>query len=702
MMRIRLSSITLLLAMLSAPAGAEDALRPPATPLVTHHPYFSAWLMGDRLTDAWSRHWTGSTQALCGLVRIDGRPYRWMGMAPENVPALPQTGLVVTPTRSTFTFEGDGVRIEASFISPLLPGDLDVLTRPVTYLTWTARSTDGQTHPVQIYLDASGEWAVNEAKQKVTWGRDRFGPLKAMSFGMDEPKVLARSGDNLRIEWGRFYLAVPDGEGVRTAIAADTVSRGGFASDGALPAMDDDRKPRPANDQWPVLAAAIDLGGVGAEAVARHVLLAYDEEWAVTFLGERLRPYWRRPGGFDGAGSLLKAAEEERAIVLSRCDAFDRDLTADLETVGGRAYAHLAILAHRQGMAAHGIAVGSDGRPLMFSKENFSNGCMGTVDVLYPAAPQFLLLSPVLLESQLRPILDYARSDRWRFPFAPHDLGKYPLGNGQVYGGGETNERNQMPVEETGNLLILLAAQAKATGTPELSREYWPMLIRWAEYLKDKGLDPENQLCTDDFAGHLAHNTNLSLKAILAIRAVSDLAGQLGHDDEAKTYGEAAKRMAQEWTRMADEGGSHYRLAFDKPDTWSQKYNLVWDKVLGYHLFPAEVARKEVEFYLTKQNPFGLPLDNRSAYTKLDWVVWTATLAENRADFDAIISPAERYAQETPSRVPLSDWYWTTDGKQRGFQARSVVGGLFMPMLAYADTWKKWAGRSSRSDEDAR
>jgi hypothetical protein len=335
----------------------------------------------------------------------------------------------------------------------------------------------------------------------------------------------------------------------------------------------------------------------------------------------------------------------------------------------------------------------------MFSKENFSNGCMGTVDVLYPAAPQFLLLSPTLLEAQLRPILDYARSDRWRFPFAPHDIGQYPLGNGQVYGGGEKNEANQMPVEETGNLLILLAAQAKATGSAEFSREYWPMILQWAEYLKEKGLDPENQLCTDDFAGHLAHNTNLSLKAILAIRAVADLAGQLGHEDVARTYGEAAKRMAREWAVMADDNGSHFRLAFDRPGTWSQKYNLVWDKVLGYNLFPAEIARKEVAFYLTKQNSYGLPLDNRSAYTKLDWIVWTATLASDRADFDAIIGPAERFAQETPSRVPLSDWYWTTDAKQRGFQARSVVGGLFMPMLAREDIWKAWAGKATSNQE---
>ena len=109
------------------------------------------------------------------------------------------------------------------------------------------------------------------------------------------------------------------------------------------------------------------------------------------------------------------------------------------------------------------------------------------------------------------------------------------------------------------------------------------------------------------------------------------------------------------------------------------------------NLFPPTVSRTEIAYYKTVQAPYGLPLDNRERYTKLDWIVWTATLAESQADFTALVDPVYRFLNESTSRVPMTDWYWTHDGKQRGFQARSVVGGVFIKMLADPTIWKKWS-----------
>ena len=195
---------------------------------------------------------------------------------------------------------------------------------------------------------------------------------------------------------------------------------------------------------------------------------------------------------------------------------------------------------------------------------------------------------------------------------------------------------------------------------------------------------PENQLSTDDFSGHLARNANLSIKAIVGVGSYGYLAGLLGREEAAEEYSGKAKRMARDWMQLAD-GGDRYVLAFGNPDTWSQKYNLVWDKMMGLGLFPREVYDRELAYYATQNNLYGLPLDNRSDYSKSDWILWTATLAETRQDFKEFADPVYRFAVETKDRVPMTDWHWTSSGDQRGFKARSVVGGYFIKLLA--DKW---------------
>jgi hypothetical protein len=671
---------------LVAAAQSLPPLRPPAVPLIAHDPYFSIWSMADRLTDENTKHWTGSEQPLTGLARIDGKVFRFMGGTPRGMQAevMTQDKLELTATRTRYSFSAAGIRLDLTFLTPALPDDLDVLSRPVTYLVWEVQSVDGKTHEVSLYFDAASHLATNTPEQKVAWSRMKVGNLQVLRMGATDQQILARSGDNLRIEWGYLYLAAPPQAGLST-YAGGQRARNEFLASGRLPDSDDLETPPQTNRNVPVLAAAFNLGAVGRESVVRRLMLAYDDLFSLQYFNRNLRPWWRRHG--EGAADLLRVANDDYPALAERCRRYDEQLTQDLISAGGGKYAGIAILAFRQALAAHKLAADIDGSPIYFSKENFSNGCINTVDVFYPSSPLFLLLNPALLKGSVGPVLEYASLPRWPFAFAPHDLGQYPLANGQVYGGGEKNEIDQMPVEESGNMLILTAAIAKAEGHAEFARKHWAVLKKWAEYLKLKGMDPENQLCTDDFAGHLAHNTNLSLKAIVALGAYAQLAEKLGETAESEAYRGAAREMAAKWGPMADDG-DHYRLAFDKSGTWSQKYNLVWDRVLGLNLFPGEIARKEIAYYRKMQNTYGLPLDNRESYTKSDWVVWTATLAENRADFEAIIDPLFRSLGETSSRVPMTDWYWTKDAKQRGFQARSVVGGVFMKALA-----ARWAKR---------
>ncbi len=282
-------------------------------------------------------------------------------------------------------------------------------------------------------------------------------------------------------------------------------------------------------------------------------------------------------------------------------------------------------------------------------------------------------------------MLNYGASARWKFPNAPHDLGTYPIARGTDDGG------EQMPVEECGNILIICDAVAKSEGNANWVTPWWPNLSQWAQYLEQYGQDPEDQLCTDDFMGHLAHNSNLSVKAIIALAAYADMCRMRGEKANATKYMALAKKFASHWVEAAGDG-THYRLAFDKPNTWSQKYNLVWDKILGLNVFPTAVAAQEVAHYKSVLQPYGIPLDSRTHGTKSDWTMWSATLASNQSDFETLTSPIYAYLNETSARSPFADQYDTDNVNSVGMHARPVIGGVFIKMLADPAIWKKWAG----------
>jgi Domain of unknown function (DUF4965)/Domain of unknown function (DUF1793)/Domain of unknown function (DUF5127)/Domain of unknown function (DUF4964) len=671
---------------------SSGQVRPPAVPLVAHNPYFSIWSMANQLTDGNTRHWTGAEQPLTGMIRVDGSVYRYMGESPSpDVPAMRQLSVKVEATGTVYVFEAAGVQVELTFFTPAFPEDLDILSRPVTYLTWHIRAIDGKKHDVSVLLDIDPRIAVDREYEPVVWGRSRAGSLTVLSVGSQEQRVLARSGDNLRVDWGYFHLAIPENQHPVVANSSDAMES--FLHSGTLPTADNLDMPKRSEDAAD-LAVLLAANVTASNSAEMHVLLSYTQGYAIEYMHRRLREFWQRNG--QTPEQMLEAAETQYAGLVERGKHFDANLRTALEHAGGKEYSDLAILAYRQTLAAHALVADLDGAPLMFPKENFSNGCISTVDVLYPSAPFFLFMNPALLEAQLKPVLEYAMLPRWKFPFAPHDLGRYPLANGQVYGGGERTEEDQMPVEESGNLLILVAALGRAQGNWHVAQQYWPLFTKWADYLAQKGLDPENQLSTDDFAGHLAHNANLSIKAIEGLGAYALMAQGLGKSNEAARYQALTRKMAREWEVLAKDG-DHYNLAFDAPGTWSQKYNLVWDQLLGLSLFDPDVKRSELSFYAKHINEYGLPLDNRKDYTKLDWEIWTATLSETKIQFQLFMAPIAKWMNEGPSRVPLTDWYDTKSGKQMGFQARSVVGGVFIKALADAEVVKEWRGVSQKN-----
>ncbi|WP_239060769.1 glutaminase family protein [Bacteroides sp. 519] len=583
-----------------------------------------------------------------------------------------QTNVNVLPTRTFYTFEAGGVQLDVIFTAPLLMDNLDLMTRPVNYITYQVKATDGKTHDVAVYIEGSPQWAQDVIHQPIQSEMVADNNLHLLKSGTKTQQILGKSGDNTRIDWGYVYFAAPKQSNITSAIGIASDVQNQFLQNGSLGNTYSPSAKGDLTENLEALSIAHNLGKVGADYSTGYVMLAYDDIYSIQYFGDNLRPYWNRNGN-QTITSQITAAVNEYGAIMKKCADFDAELMKEALAAGGKEYAELCALAYRQAISAHKLVQAPNGDLLWLSKENFSNGSIGTVDVTYPSAPLFLYYNTELAKGLLNHIFYYSESGKWNKPFPAHDVGTYPLANGQTYGG-------DMPVEEGGNMLALTAAIAAMEGNADYAAKHWDVLTIWTDYLVEKGLDPENQLCTDDFAGHFAHNINLSVKAIMGIASYGYLADMLGKKDVAEKYTNKAKEMAQEWMKMANDG-DHYRLTFDKPGTWSQKYNLIWNKLLKYNVFPESVAQKEIAYYLTKQNQYGLPLDSRRNYTKSDWIIWTATLVDDDATFKKFITPIYNFYNETTDRVPMSDWYNTDNKTHVGFQARSVVGGYYIKML---------------------
>lgn len=576
---------------------------------------------------------------------------------PANVKMAVQKSVKLNATQTIYQFQCGGADLELTFTSPLLLHNLDILARPVTYISSKIRANDGQIHAVSLHFGASSRIAANDGNEQMVAKTYKANGLVILETGTQSQPVLQKKGDDLRIDWGYLYLATAENADTKASISQTEtpflVGKNKFKGKKLM------------------LQTTIDLGKIGTEAREQVILLGYDDLYSIQFFGENVKPWWKQNG--TTIGQELRSAMNDYAAIIDQCKKVNQLIYDDAAKVGGEKYAQLCELAYRQCIAAHKLVKSPSGELLFLSKENFSNGSINTVDVTYPSAPLFLAYNPELLKGMLNGIFYYSESGKWTKNFPAHDLGTYPKANGQTY-------PEDMPVEECGNMMILTAAICKAEGKTEYAKMHWKTLEIWADFLTREGFDPANQLCTDDFAGHLARNVNLSAKSIVALAAFADLARTMGENAVFEKYDAIAKSYVKKWMEMSDDG-DHYALTYDKKGTWSQKYNLVWDKVLKLNYFPKQVFDAEIKYYLTKQNEFGLPLDSRATYTKSDWVIWTSVLSDNSHDFQTLIDPIFHFATETSSRVPLSDWHETKTGKMVGFQARSVVGGYFMKVL---------------------
>ncbi len=652
--------------------------RAASIPLVTHDPFFSIWSSADHLYDRDPVHWSGASQGLRGYLNIDGMSYAFLGNK-EMKAFIPQVSIDVTATSTEYVFENQKVRLTCRFTSPLLPDDMLLVSRPCTYVDFEIEKKVECEVTLQFYLYPD---VVRQTKDAVLGFSGKRGDFIYSYMGRAVQMPLGGSNDAVAIDWGYAYVACKE----ENANICFNEAREYISLDLPL----EDKK----------------------EA---GFILAYDDLLSMNYFGHWKKAYWAET--YHTILDAIDAAFQDKEEVLQKAREFDRKIEEKAYAIAGEEYVFLCNMSFRQVFAAHKLITDENGEIIFLSKENDSNGCVGTTDVSYPSLPLFLMFDTEYCKGMLRPIFRFAECDVWEYDFAPHDVGRYPYAWGQVYAckhkyGNKTMEKTlwldgkscvfppfymypagsevykesyQMPVEECGNMLIMTTAICKKDGNAEFAKPYWNMLKLWKDYLVTYGADPGNQLCTDDFAGQLSHNVNLSAKAIVGIEGYAILADMLGDKAEAQKYHQMAKEMATDWEVRA-LSGDHYRLVFDQEDTWSLKYNLVWDKLWGSNLFSEDVYRRELDCYISKLLEYGVPLDSRGTVAKSDWILWCAAMAEDKEQSHKLIASVANYLENTNSRIPFGDCYDAGSGLYCRFIARSVQGGDFMPMLFYNNT----------------
>ncbi len=684
---------------------ATDPIRPPAAPLAVRGPYLSTWLPATALPGTWQQFWTGHTTAMGGIARIDGVSYVFMGAptivlevpngnqgTPSTVQgfeqALDQTLLQVTPTRSVFRLEGGGVSLIVEFLSPVETGDLRRQSIPMSYVLMTASSLDGAAHDVQIYFDISGEWTTSDDSQVITWSPSQVsyagGSLRVWSVQLQNQQPLTEQGD--MAAWGSIVWATPDAHALTYQSGQDIVVRAQFTGNGVL-ANTNDTNYRPINDNWPVFGFSLDLGSVTAKPITTQASIGQVRTPAVSYLGQDLAPLWTTY--FDSWPDMLGFFHADRAAAQQRADRLDASITSAARAAGGSAYAGLCSIALRQAYGGTELVAGPGGQPWAFLKEISSDGNVSTVDVLYPACPAWIYADPGYLGLLIEPLLAYAETGGWPKTFAEHDLGSsYPNASGHNNG-----QEEDMPVEESGNMLIMTAAYLRrvpAATARAFASAHYTILKQWADYLVANLPDPGFQNQTDDFAGPIAHSVNLAIKGIVAVAAMGQVAAAAGNAADAASYRAQAQQFVSYWvTNAQDPGGQHLDLTYNGSGggngTWGTTYNGFADRLLRTGLIPPRVLAEQARWYAGVSNLFGVPLQVPHSYAKSDWEMFTAAWLSDYPIKSELIDRVYAYAHTTPSRVAFSDLYDTVSGDQVAFQARPVQGGMFA-LLALAAT----------------
>ncbi|KAF9008954.1 DUF1793-domain-containing protein [Cyathus striatus] len=669
-------------AAVNALSWTATPFNPPAIPLAVRTPYLSAWLpqgSGAALNDVWPTFWTGSILGWCGFVKVDGVAYSFLG-APGvpgvNFNKAVQKQIEFTATKSTFVLSAGPVDITVTFLSPVEVDDLVKQSTPFAYMAIEAQSSDNQSHSVQVYSDISAEWVSGDNSLVANWNTT-LSDVLIHQVQLASQSPFAEINDHT--QYGSAFYAIEKTSTTTYQTGADVTVRAQFVNSGKL-LNTKDTNFRAISNNWPVFAFAQDLGNVSSTSASTVFTVGHVRDPALQYIvanGLQLRYlyFWSH---FSSVQSLIASVLSSYSAALQSAQNFDAKVNADATKISTD-YASVVALSIRQALGATEITISKTSNGsfntsdvIVFMKEISSDGNVNTVDVIFPAWPALLYTNPLLGKYLLEGLFRYQETGQYPNAWSVHDLGShYPNATGHNDGKDEP-----MPVEESGNMIIMALSYAQKTGDNSHIIRYFRLLDQWAQFLIEDSLIPANQISTDDFAGPLANQTNLAIKGIAGIRAMSDIAQRAGNAEKAANYSSIASDFVNQWQTLAmSSSGKHLTLSYGDSSSWGLTYNLYADKLLKLNLFPESIYSMQTAWYNSVAQPFGVPLDTRHTYTKSDWEIWTAGIVTNTSTRDLFISSVKKWASDGLSSQPFGDWYETTNGEPEGFRARPVVGG---------------------------
>lgn len=694
---------TLATAVLAADTSYSP-LRPPSVPLAVRGPYTNVWSTtkdGNSIETNGVNQWTDRKVGWTGIIEVDGKAYQFMGHDDDDEPApvdkTKPSKIDIDSQWSNFTYSVDGVDLTASFFSPVAPKDTCRQSIPLSYLQVAVSSGDNKK--VKLYGDIDSRWNAPNDDQNVQFAISKQDNLHTFDMYLENQIEFGEDQDTSLYGNMTFTTDKGGAESLSYQSGAASDLRKGFVKNGLNNKVSSDDFGS-FNGSTPVVAYVHDFGDVSDEKQVLYTVGTIQDpgiQFNTTSGYEKLTPWWKKCykdtrnmikfhfKDFESAGAEGAQWESQLKKDISEYYGAESDLTNPGKNEQDSYYAITALSA-RQVMGAYSFMVRPDSAnhtdlPYAFQKEIASNGNMNTIDVVFPATPFFVYSNIDIMRWQNDAV--FQSQELFAEDYTLHDIGAhYPNATGHF----TKDDMENMPLEECGNIIVMSRIYNQLSEDDDYLKEHYHWLSQYTNYLIEYSEFPADQLSTDDFSGQLANQTNLAMKGIVGIAAMSEIADIVGDKDNSKKWKDDADRIYNSWKTRAvatreSDGKNYTLLAYNDDDSWGMLYNaypaFLLDLNVGDSLI--EDSKKWADSLKAHKDKWGIPLDSRHHWTKTDWQMWMAAYAN--ADLRAeLITNLANFLQNTSNGPPFSDLYDTETGNYANgiqFKARPVVGGHF-------------------------